>query len=68
MNAISGKLSLGFVRLVILLYEMINYFRYFLRLRVTQKALQLPFSSQCFWTDCQKIFRQRFTISYQRSV
>ena len=45
-----------------------------LRLRVTQKALQLPFqfvffpSRHFFWSDCQKLFRERFKISYQEMV
>ena len=45
-----------------------------LRLRLTQKILQLPswfFSfpfRHFFWTDCQKLFSERFITSSQESV
>ena len=48
----------------------------FLRLRVTQNALQLSFfffcslspSRQCFWTDNRKFFKENLKISYRGGV
>ena len=44
----------------------------FLHLRARQKGLQLlfflSFSPRCFWTDCQKFFREHFDFTYHGGV